>query len=328
MNELDKGKQQLDEAQKEVAGRFADLEALRRELAVSKERSDAVERDFTRRHTEAEARLKEAELRIHLLDKVAWVCGVVGVIFGISGGWGLAMLHYASENIGTVQKKVENFDAVVKEGIEEVKKQETKSIANVQARHEEMVKKLQEEDFPALHLQLVTAANSQVERLKQSGDQLFASKNDFKQLTDGALNIKCQKLTVTDGAGKTAIELTAGKEGISRPGFGGIRMYDDEGKNRVVLGTGRGKDAKAFIYILDDYNSGGGISINQTENGGGLTIIGKGGSKAIEMNVAKEKGQEQSGDMMAIRVCVHDQDDFPIAQATQIKLVANASANG
>jgi len=50
---------------------------------------------------------KTLEQRVYFIEKVFWVVGVLAVIFGISGAWGLSILNNARTELSTLQVQVE-----------------------------------------------------------------------------------------------------------------------------------------------------------------------------------------------------------------------------
>lgn len=53
-----------------------------------------------------EERIKELEGHVQRLRNIVWVVGVLGVIFGVSGGWGISTLQDSKDQIKELEENV------------------------------------------------------------------------------------------------------------------------------------------------------------------------------------------------------------------------------
>ncbi len=217
---------------------------------------------------EIENRLREAEKKIHYLDKVIWAAAAVLVTFGASGAFGIKLLNSASKKIDSLNRQVLELEKKVQNQAELQSKIETtfndtsrKYLTDFKTN----IQKISKDE--AKKFSLDTIKVSSISIVDENGNEGIS----LTTTTSGG------KISIYDNKGSIRISLRSDSESA-----GWLRIYDNKNKKTHDLGSysnsdnpfvllSKGKDN--ILLRLDGNNDGGNISLYE-ENGKKSMFLG------------------------------------------------------
>ena len=206
-------------------------------------------------------RLVSTEKKIIFYDKIIWVCGILLIIFGGSGAFGLKLLTESKEEIGQLQDSTKNLEKSISEWEKKVDdakllisqtreaaimklsaaadEQTTKSIQTLKKRGNSI--------YNEIDKKINRAGEEQISRISKSSmaKEFEKMQNSMEKLLKGKLHLKAQSLKIINKKGKLRVYFINNNEDN---GFAGFYSKNDNVFARVGIYH---DSLKPFIEILN-----------------------------------------------------------------------------